>query len=351
MKAATPYLRVVSATGLADGWQRSKLPSRASSRHFRDLDARRRVKGRVNDAFEPDLQSPRPVTGWGPAIRAGTRPLAPAGQVAQVDPAVVAVDVEAVAPQEADERHAEPLGGLDRQVRWGRHRRRIGTPAIAAFWTISKLTRPRHDEDPVVERQRARQQLAPTSLSSALCRPTSSRTSTSSPSRREQRRPRAGRRCVEGELGRAQRSGSARSTDRATTAGPAAAGRSGRRSRRSTPCRRCRNSPSPRNGARRRPTRRRQRLSRTMTVSSGWASAGRVADLDAVDLVVARSGPRSAGSPTASSASEPGVRIVTATGTGAWPGPRPGSPSALRRRACRRGPPGCRRARATTGAS
>ena len=32
---------------------------------------------------------------------------------------------------------------------------RIGTPATAAFWTISKLTRPADHEDPVVERQGA----------------------------------------------------------------------------------------------------------------------------------------------------------------------------------------------------
>ena len=53
------------------------------------------------------------------------------------------VDVEAVAAQEADQRHAEPLGGLDREVATApRRRQTIGMPATAAFWTISKLTRP-----------------------------------------------------------------------------------------------------------------------------------------------------------------------------------------------------------------
>jgi PPOX class probable F420-dependent enzyme len=41
---------------------------------------------------------------------------APAGEVAQVDPAVVAVRVEAVATEEADEGHPEPLGRLDGEV-------------------------------------------------------------------------------------------------------------------------------------------------------------------------------------------------------------------------------------------
>ena len=40
----------------------------------------------------------------------------PAAEVAQVDPAVVGVDVEALAAQEADQRHAEALRRLDRQV-------------------------------------------------------------------------------------------------------------------------------------------------------------------------------------------------------------------------------------------
>ena len=57
----------------------------------------------------------------------------------------------------------------------------IGIPATAAFWTISKLTRP----DTIRIRSWSGIALArtcePTSLSSALCRPTSSRSAISSP--------------------------------------------------------------------------------------------------------------------------------------------------------------------------
>ena len=41
---------------------------------------------------------------------------AEAGEIPQVDPCVVGVDVEAVAAQEPDERDAQTLGGLDRQI-------------------------------------------------------------------------------------------------------------------------------------------------------------------------------------------------------------------------------------------
>ena len=54
-------------------------------------------------------------------------------------------------------------------------------PAVAAFWTISKLVRP----DTIITRSDSGSRPAsssdPTSLSTALWRPTSSRTSTSSP--------------------------------------------------------------------------------------------------------------------------------------------------------------------------
>ena len=86
--------------------------------------------------------------------------LAPAGEVAQVDAAIVAVHVEPVAAQEPDERDAEPLGGLDRRGPMAPTRHStIGIPATAAFWTISKLTRPDDHQDALVQRQRAGEDL------------------------------------------------------------------------------------------------------------------------------------------------------------------------------------------------
>src|SRR5262245_21255446 len=45
-----------------------------------------------------------------------TRGLPEPAEVGQVDPRIVAVDVETVAAEEADERDTEPIRGLDREV-------------------------------------------------------------------------------------------------------------------------------------------------------------------------------------------------------------------------------------------
>jgi hypothetical protein len=80
-------------------------------------------------------------------------------QVAQVDPLVVGVDVEAVAAEESDERDAEPVGGLDGEV----GRRRDGTDDRDAGdrRLLDDLeAHPTADhQDPVVKRHAARQEL------------------------------------------------------------------------------------------------------------------------------------------------------------------------------------------------
>ena len=159
----------------------------------------------------------------------------------------------------------------------------------------------------------------PTSLSSALCRPTSSRIAISSPF--GAKRPAACSPPVSSNAFWAarSRSGSARITARATT-GPSGRG-SDRRATSSidalpqiphdavaTKCRSATFESS--NG----------RESRTTIVSSGWLS-----DPGSPPAVEMTSGPSMSPSvrrkPTASSSSKPGVRIVTATATGSCCGP------------------------------
>ena len=155
-------------------------------------------------------------------------------------------------------------------------------PATAAFWTISKLTRPETRRTRSWSGRRPARSSAPTSLSSALCRPTSSRSVTSSPS--GVNRPEACRPPVVGEraLRRAEASGQ-REEDRPVHDRPAGRQRvaahddlvDGRL------------AADPATGGRHevalgdpRGVERPARAGRA-TMSSGWASARRVADLDA----------------------------------------------------------------------
>ena len=198
----------------------------------------------------------------------------------------------------------------------------IGTPATAAFWTISKLDPARDQQDPVLERQlRGRGPGEPTSLSSALCRPTSSRSATSAPVGVEQARRRAARRCARTRPARraarpAARAGSRRRDDR----GRPGAARSGPRRRRSTPCRRSRTTPWRRSSARRPATRRTAgRGGRGPVVGLGHASPGRRSsirdDLGVVEQALGRQEP------------ERELLLVARRAhrdrdwTGSWPGP------------------------------
>ena len=56
-----------------------------------------------------------------------------------------------------------------------------GMPAIHAFWVSSKLARPETSSTWPVSGSRRSRAAQPTTLSTALCRPTSSRTTTGSP--------------------------------------------------------------------------------------------------------------------------------------------------------------------------
>ena len=86
----------------------------------------------------------------------------------------------------------------------------IGIPATAAFWTISKLTRPRDHQDPVVERHRAGEDLRADQLVERVVAADVLAHREELAARREQARPRGGRR------------------SRRTRAGRRAAGRAGR---------------------------------------------------------------------------------------------------------------------------
>ena len=73
---------------------------------------------------------------------------------------MVRVDVEAVATQEADQRDAKRSAASTARSDGAETAARIGTPATAAFWTISKLDPSGHQHDPIVERQRSGQHCA-----------------------------------------------------------------------------------------------------------------------------------------------------------------------------------------------
>ena len=133
------------------------------------------------------------------------------------------VDVETVAAQEADEGDAEALGGLDREVDGAETAQTIGIPATAAFWTISKLTRPETIRTRSWSGIAPARTCEPTSLSMALWRPTSSRSASNSPLGVNS--PAACRPPVSSNARWAarSRSGSARMTERETT-GPSGSG-------------------------------------------------------------------------------------------------------------------------------
>ena len=108
-------LRARRSTSRTTGSSRSTSPLDSSV-----TDGHLCIKGRFGFEFVHN----RRTAAAGRARRApsaGSAASAEPAQVAQVDPVVVGVDVEAVAAQEADERHAEPLGGLDGEVRRRRH--------------------------------------------------------------------------------------------------------------------------------------------------------------------------------------------------------------------------------------
>jgi len=102
-------------------------------------------------------------------------------QVPQVDPLIVGIDVEFRRLAGSDEGYPSPIRRLDREIDGAETAQTIGIARDAAFWTISKETRP------LTMRIRWPSGIAfpstcePTSLSSALCRPTSSRIAMSSP--------------------------------------------------------------------------------------------------------------------------------------------------------------------------
>ncbi len=104
-----------------------------------------------------------------------------AREVPQVDPLVVGVDVEAVAAQEADECHPEPIGGLDREVGRRRHGADDRDAGDGRLLDDLEAHPPADHQDPLVEGIAFARTCDPTSLSSALWRPTSSRSASSSP--------------------------------------------------------------------------------------------------------------------------------------------------------------------------
>ena len=184
-------------------------------------------------------------------------------------------------------------------------------PAVAAFWMISKLARPDTIRIPSDSGSRPSSSCAPISLSTALCRPTSSRDRDQRPSGVEQPRRVQAAGAFEHGLCRAQRSGSAVGPRPARSAGRRRSARTAPRSPPAMPCR----------------TRRSWTWRRSCAAANSSTRADRNRDhvvvlLLARDGAVARpcarrrgsrSSPRSEGSPTASSKSCPGVRIVTAT--------------------------------------
>ena len=158
--------------------------------------------------------------------------------------------------------YPETICGFDRKAGRRGDRRDVPIPATAAFWTISKLTRPdtsrtqsaradrsggssgRGRRPPVAARAKE-----PTTLSTALWRPTSSRTHQGRP--RRSNRPAVWSPPVRSKPCWSCRRASG--SPRRTPGGSASAGPTGGRRPlpdRSTPCRTARSSPRPRRGAR-----------------------------------------------------------------------------------------------------
>ena len=195
----------------------------------------------------------------------------------------------------------------------------IGTPATAAFWTISKLTRPLTMTIRSWSGICFARTCDPTSLSSALCRPTSSRSARSSPFGVNS--PDAWRPPVSSNAFWAARSRSGRaSSTRRSTIGPSGMGseRTATSSSEALPqipqdavATKCRSGTTLASNGRAR---------RTVIRSSGWfISLGSPVSNRRISGPSIR--PSVFRKPAASSSSKPGVRIVIATATGSWPGP------------------------------
>ncbi len=194
-------------------------------------------------------------------------------------------------------------------------------PATAAFWTSSKLARPETRTMRSFSGSSPARKRPPMSLSSALWRPTSSLTSSSSPA--ASKRPAAWMPPVAVNTSWAARNrpGSARSVSGVTT-GPSGIGRqrTWTSSREALP-------QIPHDAV---ATKLRAAIrvasngwaKRTMTSSSGWACVAGSATSIATMSAGSSSRPSVRRNPAASSDSLPGVRMVTATSTGAWPGPQ-----------------------------
>ena len=261
---------------------------------------------------------PSPRVAGRPARRALSRSRM---QVAQVDPLVVGVDVEAVAAQEADERHAEPVGCLDREVRRGRDRGDDRDAGDRRLLDDLEADPAADHQDPVVERHRLREDLRADQLVERVVPADVLAQREQLAGRREQARRVEAAGLVERPLGGTEQVRQGEQHAARRRSGRRGWGRSGRRPRRARPCRRSRTTPSRRSAARRRRDASNGRARRTVTWSSGWFIVGRVAGLDPEDLraVDQALGPQEA-RPRARPRS-PGVRIVIATATGSWPGP------------------------------
>jgi 16S rRNA (adenine(1408)-N(1))-methyltransferase len=73
-------------------------------------------------------------------------------QVREVDPSIVAVDIEAVAAEEAHEGHAEALGRVDREVGRSRDRRQNGHAGHGGLLDDLEAHPAAHEHDAIVER-------------------------------------------------------------------------------------------------------------------------------------------------------------------------------------------------------
>ena len=98
------------------------------------------------------LAARRPLPRDGGRGRAGRRLARESGG----DPLRVRVDVEPVAAQEPDERHAQAVRGLDREVRRRAHRGEDRDAGDRRLLHELEARPAAHEDDPVVERQRAR---------------------------------------------------------------------------------------------------------------------------------------------------------------------------------------------------
>ena len=230
--------------------------------------------------------------------------------------------VEALVAQEADERQAEAARRVDREAGGradGAEHRDAGHRGLLHELEGGAA---RDQRDGAAERRRAGEQRLPMTLSSALWRPTSSRTSVSSPSAREQARGVQAARCARTCAARCAGARAGSPMTLAATTGP-----SGERLRGDLD-RVDRGLAADAAGRRHAEVALHELGLERPAQVHGDDVVGLLAELDVgavLDLGRARAasaaGPRSAGSPAASSKSLPGVRIVTATRTASWPGP------------------------------